>query len=182
MYADDSPMYLSCEIEDIENAKSKLNKCLIEIQHWMQSNFLKMNKEKTDLKIFNPKAPILFDLKYEGLKITPSNTINILGVNIGNNLELNSFAVKKIQSCNFHLRNLFHIRKSLPYQARVTLVTNLVISNLDYCNSVFILANNKIIQSMQTVLNKSIRFIFNLSYRSHTSPYLKKNPCSSYKI
>ena len=133
-----------------------------------------MNQAKTDLKVFNPITSIPFHIEYERIQIEPSSSINLLGVKVGNNLELNSFAVKKIQTCNYHLRNLFHIRKSIPHQARITLVTNLIISNLDYCNSLFTLANKKIIQSMQSVLNKSMRFIFNLSYRSPTSKYLKK--------
>ena len=89
-------------------------------------------------------------------------------------MDFSSFISKKVQVCSFHLRNLAHIRKSLPHTARVILVTNLILSTLDYCNSLLIGATNKDILPLQRVLNRAVRLIFDLKKRDHITPYLFK--------
>ena len=79
----------------------------------------------------------------------------------------------KLQVCNFHIRNLYNIRKCLPFKSRVTLVTNLIISNLDYCNCLLICANKKEIRPLELCLNKAIRFIFGINRRTHLTAYKK---------
>ena len=43
-------------------------------------------------------------------------------------LNFNKFISKKIQVCNFKLRNLFLIKDSLPYKSRILMVTNLILT------------------------------------------------------
>ena len=54
------------------------------------------------------------------------------------------------------------------------MVTNLIISQLDYCNSILICAKKKDIKPLQLALNRAIRFIFYIDRRSHITPFLKK--------
>ena len=81
---------------------------------------------------------------------------------------------KKVRSCNYKLRNLWHIRNCLPLNSRVIMVTNLIISNLDYSNSLLACASDKTIKPLQVILNKAMRFIFNIPPHSHTTPYLRQ--------
>ena len=62
---------------------------------------------------------------------------------------------------------------SLNFKSRVTMVTNLIISTLDYCNSVLAGSNNATIRPLQLVLNRAVRFIYKPGRRSHITPYLK---------
>ena len=175
LYADDVQLYISFELEDMTRTKSQLSCCLAEIKNWMDSNYLKLNTNKTQLKIFKPaKTSLDFTFDYNETKLECSNQINLLGVTISKDMDFTSFIAKKVQICNFKLRNLNHIKDSLPFKTRITMVTNLIISNLDYCNSILICASGKAIKPLQLVLNRSIRFIFNLTLRTHITPYLRQ--------
>ena len=144
----------------------------------MNSSFLKLNPDKTNLIILNSKSnpidSLPFKLTFNRCNVPPLDSVVSLGVNITNNLELDRFINKKIQACSFHLRNIIHIKDSLPQYTRILLVTNLILSTLDYCNSLLACTTEKDLKPHQRVINKSIRFIFNLRKREHTSPYAFK--------
>ena len=174
-YADDVQLFISFKIEEIDHVKQTLTNCLKDVINWTNMNFLKLNTNKTQLKLFNPtSSPLTFQLKLDGQTIELVDEIKILGVIIKNNLNFQSFISKKVRSCNFKLRNLWHIRRSLPVQTRITLITNMILSDLDYCNSTLACATAKLIQPLQKILNRSARFIFNINPFSHISPYLKR--------
>ena len=84
------------------------------------------------------------------------------------------FIAKKVQTCNFHLRNLWNIRGSLNIKTRTMMVTNLILSTIDYCNILLISCNNKQLRPLKLVINRSIRFIYNINFKEHITPYYKK--------
>ena len=98
----------------------------------------------------------------------------MLGVRLGNTINFSPFVSQKVQACNYHLRNLVNIRDGLSPEARIVLVTNLILSKLDYCNGILICSNKKTLKPLQLILNKAVRFIFNLRRRQHITPFLKK--------
>ena len=128
MYADDSQLYFSFQNTSTTFAMNNINDCLIEIKSWMNKNFLKMNDDKTKLMILKPKTAtdLPFNINHCGTIIEPINLINILGIRIGQNLDLTPFINKKIQVCTFHLKNLINIRNSLPFQTKIIMVTNVI--------------------------------------------------------
>jgi hypothetical protein len=142
----------------------------------MGQNFLKMNAEKPQLMILKPKlsTDLLFSINYNGTIIDPVDSINVLGIKIGRNLDLTPFINKKVQICSFHLKNLINIKDSLPYKTKIIMVTNVIISNLDYCNAVLSCCTNAALNPLQVILNRAIRFIFNLNKRTHITYYQKK--------
>ena len=173
-YADDIQLYLPFSSNNYENAILNLNTCLNHIKTWMENNCLKLNPEKTRLKIFGSNSTVeRFSLYYNANLIKPTDQINVLGVCMNKNMKVVPFVSKKVQVCNFHIRNLYNIRKCLPFKSRVTLVTNLIISNLDYCNCLLICANKKEIRPLELCLNKAIRFIFGINRRTHLTAYKK---------
>ena len=54
----------------------------------------------------------------------------------------------------------------------VTLVHSLIVSKVDYCNSLFIGLPNVILKKVQSVLNRASRLIFNLPPRVPTTSSL----------
>ena len=54
----------------------------------------------------------------------------------------------------------------------VTLVHSLIVSKVDYCNSLFIGLPNIILKKVQSVLNRAARLIFNLPTRVPTTSSL----------
>ena len=142
---------------------------------WMDKVYQKLNTNKTQLKFFKPEtANISFELKFEDTILESTDEINLLGVRISNNLDLKQFVAKKVQACNFKLRNLSFIKDGLTFKTKILMVTNLILSNLDYCNSVLAGVPKKLIKPLQLILNRATRFIFNLTRRTHIKPFLKK--------
>ena len=54
------------------------------------------------------------------------------------------------------------------------LATNLILSNLDYCNAVLANAMVKQLKPLQKIQNDAVQFIFNLKLREHVAPYFVK--------
>jgi hypothetical protein len=71
-----------------------------------------------------------------------------------------------------HLRNIRAIKKCIPRSTKILLVTNLIIANIDYCNALFICSPKYVTDLLQKVLNKAVRFIFDLKRTDHISPFL----------
>ena len=45
---------------------------------------------------------------------------------------------------------------------------------MDYCNVLFLTCNKSELNPLRLIINKSIRFILNLNFRYHITPYYKK--------
>ena len=69
---------------------------------------------------------------------------------------------------------IISIINAIPQNVKVMLVTNLIISNIDYCNAILMCAPNYIVLSLQRTLNRAVRFIFNLKRMDHITQYLYK--------
>ena len=50
-FADDTQLYLHCRRDDMASTAVglRLERCLLEVDHWMSSNRLKLNADKTEL-------------------------------------------------------------------------------------------------------------------------------------
>ena len=179
LYADDCQLYFSFKVGETETAEVKLKHCMEAITTWMKNSFLKLNPEKTSIKVFKPARSIgtdelLFSMTENNIKITSSETVKALGVILDSNLTFNSFATKKVQICNLHLRNLRNIKECLPQKTKILLVTQLIISTIDYCNVLLLTSPKYVIKMLQVTLNNAVRFIYGLRKIDHVSFYLFK--------
>jgi hypothetical protein len=178
LYADDCSLYFPYKENENVEAEAKLSLCVNSIKAWMRKSFLKLNGEKTTIMLFQPNGKIVetrsICLKDGGKIIQAESTVKLLGVILGPSLNFSEFATKKIQTCNFHLSNLRAIKKSLPHNIRILLVTNLICSTMDYCNSLLIGSPKYVTDRLQKTLNDAVRFIFDVKRREHITPYLYK--------
>jgi hypothetical protein len=142
IYADDTQLYVSFDPkseEDKVSAKLRLSECISEIRSWMLGNKLKLNDSKTELfLISSPRianAVSNLDLKIGGSVITPSNSIKNLGIIFDKNLTMKDHVSSLCRSVNFHLRNLNRIRRFIDKSTCAHAVRSLILSRLDYGNS-----------------------------------------------
>ena len=138
----------------------------------MSQNYLKLNSDKTLLKVFwskksNPSIDkiLQFDLH---------SKVKVLGVNLENCFNFDSFISHKVKVCNMHLRNLWNIKECLDTKTRTLMVSNLILSTVDYCNVLLVNCSDISLRPLKLIINRSIRFILNLKYREHISPYYFK--------
>jgi hypothetical protein len=179
LYADDCTIYFPFE-KDVDAAEKKLFQCVHDIKNWARNSFLKLNRDKTLITLFRPNGSLnprnieSFSLNDGGNKIKSIDRVKLLGVELGPSLNFSEFVNKKIQTCNYHLRNLRYVKESIPTNTRIRLVTSLICSNIDYCNALLLCSPKYVLDRLQKVLNKAVRFIFNVRKRDHISPYLYK--------
>ena len=76
--------------------------------------------------------------------------------------------------CYHHLRSIWKICQFLTKEAMKTLVHAMVISKLDYCNSLLYGKNQYLIANFQGVQNAAARLIMRCHRTTHTSPILKE--------
>ena len=81
---------------------------------------------------------------------------------------------KICQSAYLELHRISSIRHVLTVDATKILVTSLVLSRLDYCNSLLSEIPQQLIDKLQKVQNCSSRLIFKTSKCTHVSPLLAK--------
>ena len=144
----------------------------------MTINKLKLNSDKTEIKLFGTKHSLscinIPSLNVAGTCVTiTEGPIRNLGVMMDSLLSMSSLVGKMIQSACFHIRNIGTVRKMLTESSTKTLVHSLVMSRLDYGNSLLCGVPNELIQRLQRVQNKAARLVTLTSGRAHITPVLK---------
>jgi Reverse transcriptase (RNA-dependent DNA polymerase) len=178
IYADDTQLYINLSIRDIEDAKLRLVQCFTDIQSWCASMRLKLNASKTELIWFSnfPKENQL-DLSVQiddNCLIEPSDVVRDLGVLLDNKLSMSNHISAVTKSCFFHLRRIRQIKRCLNESCLQTLVQALVISRLDYCNSVLVNLPDSTLHPYTTILHSAARLVKGLKPRDHITPALRQ--------
>jgi len=86
-----------------------------------------------------------------------ADSMRVLGVTLDRRLTFDNHASAVARSCNYHAREIRHIRHLLTLDLAQTLACNLILSRIDYCNSVLHGASSSTIQKLQRVQNKASR-------------------------
>ena len=55
-YADDSQLYVICDIDSIDNSFTPIESCITIFKDWMSSNRFKLNGDKTEVTVFANQA------------------------------------------------------------------------------------------------------------------------------
>ena len=95
-----------------------------------------------------------------------------LGVHFDSSLSFKGHINSLVRSCYYHTRNLYAIKDFLDRQSLLTLVHSLILSRVDYCNSLYIGLPNYLLRKLQSVFNRAARLIFSLPLRVPTTPFL----------
>ncbi|MCI4375953.1 hypothetical protein PGIGA_G00115620 [Pangasianodon gigas] len=173
-YADDTQLILSFPPSDT-HVSAQISACLADISSWMAAHQLKLNPTKTELLFIpgdsSPSQDLAISL--DNSLISPSVTARNLGVTIDNQLSFSSHIANLTRSCRFLLYNIRRIRPFLSSQATQVLVQSLVISRLDYCDSLLAALPLSAIRPLQLIQNAAARLVFNLPKFSHTTPLLR---------
>uniref|UniRef100_A0A8C4XGX7 Reverse transcriptase domain-containing protein n=1 Tax=Erpetoichthys calabaricus TaxID=27687 RepID=A0A8C4XGX7_ERPCA len=127
-YADDTQLYLSIAHDDPDSLDS-LTQCVTCISEWMNSNFLKLNKEKTEILVIGKNGyneAIRNKLDALGLKV--KTEVKSLGVTVDCNLNFKSHINQITRTAFFHLRNIAKVRPLISLKDAEKLVHAFVFS------------------------------------------------------
>ena len=78
---------------------------------------------------------------------------------VGCHCSLEKHVTNVSMTCFYHLRQLWHTRRTLSTESATTLVHASVMSQVDYCNVVFAAAPKAITDKLQRVLNAAARVV-----------------------
>jgi hypothetical protein len=176
-YADDTQILDSGPPSDISNVEKKLEVCIDKVSDWMTCNKLKLNGDKTELlvsgtKHFLSKLNSTPALSVGSAKVSSSTYVKDLGVLIDQTLTMHNHISNVCSAANYAIKQLSSVRKFLNFPAAVQLVSSLVLSRLDYCNSLLYGLPDCELNRLQNVQNNAARMIFRRSRRHSVTPLL----------
>ena len=178
LYADDSQIYKSFKLEDLNAVIDSLDNCLTEISSWMSANKLKLNGEKTEVMLvgthFKTQSITLPSIHLADSEIKPSSCVRNLGVVLDSNLLMGRHVSSVRKSCYLQLRRISHIRPYLTREATSKLVCSFVTPRLDYCNSILTALPSNQLDKIQQIQNNAARLVTKTSRRAHITPILKE--------
>jgi hypothetical protein len=182
-YADDTQIYITFQPEvapsQVEALRS-VTSGVEAIRQWMAANLLKLNNEKTEFLLISSK----FKSNLQTLKeleiiigdssVKPQNSVRNLGVLFDQHMTLEQHVNQICRTAYMHIRNIWKIRKFITTDAAKSLVQGLIISHLDYCNSLLHNLPYKIIHKLQRVQNMSARLIVKAQWFDDMTPIRKE--------
>ena len=177
-YADDTQLYSSCVSGETEQLQNRLSDCVDEMAAWMESNSLKLNRSKTEAIWFSSLRKVIKlptkQIRILDTFISPSESVKSLGVFMERDLSMNSHISKMLQAGFSALRQIRSIKKCLSYESLKTLAVALILSRIDYCNTLLAGLPEKQLCRVQSLINTTAKLIRATKKFDHTTPVLKK--------
>jgi hypothetical protein len=179
-YTDDSQLYIVFNPRDSlsrDEAVAKIEACAEDIRKWMTNNFLKLNDDKTELIIVTSRQMV-----FDAFSVTVGNNViapspeppRNLGVYFDIHLAFEHHVKKVSQSVNAALFKIGKIRKYLDHDTCNQLINSLMMSRLDYCNSVLYGASNTVLHHLQLLQNRAARILSYTHKFNHITPVLRE--------
>ena len=177
-YADDSQLQKDSDINNMSVMIRNLELCISAVKHWMLANKLKLNDGKTEaLCVASPHilSQVQIDsINVGGTDINFQDCVRDLGVFIDSSLSMHDHISQVCKAAFFQIRKISSIRPFITESAASQLVSSLILSRIDYCNSLLAGLPDTELSRLQGVLNNAARVIFRKSKRDHVTPLLKE--------
>ncbi|XP_071389800.1 uncharacterized protein, partial [Centroberyx affinis] len=153
-------------------AAARISACLADISAWMKERHLQLNLSKTELLVIpaSPSVQQQISIQLESAQLMPTKSARNLGVMIDDQVTFKEHVASVARSCRFALYNIRTIRPYLSKHAAQLLVEALVISHLDYCNSILAGLPAGTLKPLQMIQNAAVRLVFNQPKRAHVTP------------
>ena len=149
---------------DRQRVLSKLSSCVLAINKWMAQNMLQLNQGKTEFIVFANSHVLStlpnLELILADFTIPASTSVKNLGVSLDCSLNMSHHISSVCKTVNFHIRNLWRIRRFITQSACHHAVRSLVLSRLDYANSLLVGARENDLARLQRLQNKAARLVF----------------------
>ena len=159
----------------VSSTLKRLSLCFSSILSWIDSMHLKLNPSKVNF-IYLSKSkslPSSFPpIMISDLTIYPFSTIRCLGFLLDSSLSFNPQILSVASSCFYHLRRIRQIFSYLDDASLKILVCSLVLSRLDYYNSLYFNLPKSTFYPLIKAFNFAARLVSHTLKLSHISPSL----------
>ena len=168
-YANDTELSKSAPPDQLLSVQSCIQTCIDDVLLWMNNNMLKLNTDKTEV------MPVGSASCLESVDSVPFKTsVKYLRVHLDETLSMQKHISSICCASFLELRRIASIWPYLSQSTAARLVVVMVISCLDYCNSVFIGLPADQIARLQQVQNNVARLVLKKRRRDHVTPLLKE--------
>jgi len=180
LYADDTQLYVELDSRNPEADVERLRSCTDRIRCWFIQNHLMLNADKSDVLLAGTQQKLrqTADGKTQsviiaGAELQTSLTVKSLGVIIDNNLSFDKHIDSVVKACNFHLRAFRHVRHALPDDVARIVGCSIVMSRIDYCNSILYDAADCRLRKFERVHANLARIVLKKSWRDSADQMLR---------
>ena len=178
-FADDHQVFKSFQPEnEYQILANDLPLCFRAINEWMSSHYLQLNPGKTEIIVFGSNTT-LSKLQIQGSFITPETCVRFvstaknLGFHLDSSLTFSPQIDKLKVKCLHSLRLLSKMKSFLSIKQKQQLVQAVVISSIDYCNSLYYGIHSCNLRTLQNIQNRACAFILSLKRRDPKTEHLK---------
>ena len=179
-YADDTQLYIAIDPANQALSLTALQTCIEDVMRWNTQNMLRSNAEKTEVILFTSrftKTPNIEKLFFGSTVIEVTEKARDLGVILDKNLTPTYHINETYRKATNAIRSIGRIRKYLTNKNLKLLVNALVISRLDYCNSILYGLPKRELDKLQRVQNTAARLITGSKQYDHIKPAFQKLHC-----
>lgn len=177
MYADDTQLYVSSNPRESRNAVQNMKNCTNDLRQWIDTNHLKLNDSKTEYLLIGTKTNLkkaqdLSSITIGSDIISAADCAKNIGAVLDSTLSLSNQVNSITRACYFHLHRIKQIRSFLTQDAAATLVCSLILSRLDYANSLLYGIPDILLNKLQIVQNNAARLILKKKKSDSITPLL----------
>lgn len=181
-YADDTQVYTRFSLRQLDTLQQSilhLERCLECVRAWMLVNKLKLNDIKTEFLVIAPRQyhsriqatdPMI---RIGDAAIRPSKIVRDLGVLLDSEMSMVPQVNSMVRSAYHHMRSVSRIRGHLDDDTCAAVIRALVLSRMDYGNSLLYGAPSSSLQRLQIAQNNAARLIMRAPRHAHITPVLQ---------
>ena len=169
-YADDTVI---CFVYHASINQGAFDLILTTLQKWFSGAKLQLNSNKTEYMFVSRKNSLNCDIELP-TDANFANNVTLLGFTLDSRLSYAKQVSSVCRRCYYFLREIYSIRDTVDRKSLIELVRVMILSRLDYCNSLYYGLPVNIIQKLQRIMNSACRLIFRLSPGSPTANYIKE--------
>jgi hypothetical protein len=172
VYADDTLLIYS-GLNPV-SLEEKINNDLKKFASWLMQNYLTINENKTNYLVFSQKNKPAINLKLVINKTEISRTHNVkyLGLNLDDKLDWSTHINKKIEKLS-PIIGIMRRTDILSTKIKHTLYNSFILPHVTYGLTVWSQCSLQQRNTMQRLMNKSLKLIFGLHRLTRTSDLYK---------
>lgn len=177
-YADDTQLVFSFDPDLSRVSVRNLNDDLLRLSSWVLKNGLTVNPSKSSvLAIGNKYNRYKFlahnlNIIFDGKTLPFSSYVKSLGIYIDEELNFTEHVNKKLQCAYSRLKSIFPFRSGLCNSIKLNLCRSLVLSIIEYCDTVYV-PNLRMIDlnRLRLLQNSCVRFSYGIRKFDHISQH-----------
>ena len=152
-YMDNSKLFLSFQLSDIDQSILKLEQDLLRTAQWLCENHLLINPDKTKFLLLGTRRMLSrlsedLSMSFLGEKLKPSKSAKDLGVLLDPLLTYDHHITSIVSSSFSMLSQIKRVKKSFDKETLQLLIESVVFSKMLYCSSIW---SNTTVQNINKI-------------------------------